>query len=242
MSADSGVPKARPFWRRPLPLVAGGLIFAVLGVLLMLGVENVREAAERSDCSLSQIGLALHFYEDTYKRMPPAALCGKDGRPLLSWRVLILPYIEQDELYKEFKLDEPWDGPNNIRLLERMPRTYQLPGRKAKLVPPHHTTIHVFVGRGTPFEDTELRLDRDFPDGRSNTFLIVEAGPPVPWTKPEEIPFDPDGPVPELEGVFKDGFRVVMADGSRRWVKKGTEPWAIRAAITRNGGEPAGFD
>ena len=72
MSADHPVAPSRPFWRRPLPLLVGGLVFAVLGGLLMWGVENVREAAERSHCNLSQIGLALHSYEDTYKQMVTA--------------------------------------------------------------------------------------------------------------------------------------------------------------------------
>jgi hypothetical protein len=167
---------------------------------------------------------------------------GPDGKPLYSWRVLILPYIEQGALYKEFRLDEPWDSPHNIALLPRMPSSYTPPRYKTALVPPHHTICHVFVGKGTPFDGPKGRtLRSDFPDGRSNTLLLVEAGEPVPWTKPEDIPFDPDGPLPPLRGLFRDGFRACTADGARRFIRYDTPEASLRAAITRNGGEQVRF-
>lgn len=154
--------------------------------------------------------------------------------------MLILPYIEQGELYKQFRLDEPWDSPHNIVLLDRMPSTYTPPGHKKALLPPNHTVCHLFVGKGTPFEGPGGRkLSEDFPDGTSNTLLFVEAGEPVPWTKPENLVFDPTGPLPPLRGLFKDGFRAYMADGSRRFVRYDTPEDVLRTAITRNGGEKA---
>ncbi len=117
---------------------------------------------------------------------------GPDNQPLYSWRVLILPYISQDELYREFHLDEPWDSEHNIKLLERMPVTYAAPGSKKSRIPAYHTVCHVFVGPGTAFDGPNGIEMGDFPDGTSNTLLIVEAGDPVPWTKPEEIAFTPD--------------------------------------------------
>jgi len=191
---------------------------------------------------MSQVALAIHNYESTHGTLPPAVVYGPDGTPLLSWRVLILPYIEQEELYKQFHLDEPWDSPHNIRLLERMPTTYELPGRKKKLIPPHHTVCHVFVGKGTPFEPGRSLTLKDFPDGTSNTLLVVEAGEPVPWTKPEEITYDPKGPLPELRGYFNRGFRACVADASRRNVLHGKTADQLRAVITRNGGEQLGPD
>jgi hypothetical protein len=168
---------------------------------------------------------------------------GPDGTPLHSWRVLLLPYIENQKLYDEFHLGEPWDSPHNLRLLERMPSTYAPPGYKKSLVPPNHTICHVFVGKGTAFEGPKgLRFPGDFPDGTSNTLMVVEAGEPVPWTRPEEIVYDPAGPLPRLRGFFKDGFRACMADGSTRWVRYGTSEEALRAAITRNGGETIDLD
>src|SRR5437660_7519890 len=118
----------------------------------------------------------MHNYHDTHGRLPPAVVYGKDGTPLYSWRVLILPFIEQEALYKEFHLDEPWDSPHNVRLVERMPHVYGLPPRKAAKmkVPSGHTICHVFVGRNAAFEGKEgLRYPEDFPDGTSNTIFLI---------------------------------------------------------------------
>lgn len=166
---------------------------------------------------------------------------GPDGTPLYSWRVLLLPYIEQDELYHEFHLDEAWDSPHNIRLLGRMPATYAAPPYKRSKLPPNHTVIHVFVGPGTAFEGPGGVSFEDFPDGHSNTLLLVEAGDPVPWTRPDDLAYAPDVPI-SLAGLFKDGFRAALADGSVRFVRNSVSEARLRAAITRNGKEPLGLD
>jgi len=194
---------------------------------------------------MKQLSLAMISYADTYNgRLPPAAVCSEDGTPLLSWRVLLLPYIEQDDLYKQFHLDEPWDSPHNIELLSRMPKTYAAPGSKAKKLPPYHTVCHVFVGEHTPFSGKEgRRYPADFPDGRHNTILIIEAGEPVPWTKPEEIQFNPNGALPDLRCIFKNGFRVGLADGTMRWIRKNElSESTLRAAITCDAGDVLGPD
>jgi hypothetical protein len=180
----------------------------------------------------------MHNYHDTKGRLPPAAVCGKDGRPLLSWRVLILPCIEAEPLFEQFKLDEPWDSPHNMPLLAKMPLAYAPPKYKAGKIPPYHTVCHVFVGKGAAFEGQQgLKLTEDFPDSTSSTFLVVEAGKPVPWTKPEDLAFEPDGPLPDLCCLFRDGFRATMADASVHYIKKTTTEATLRALITRNGGE-----
>jgi hypothetical protein len=186
--------------------------------------------------------LACHNYEAVHGSLPPAVVYGPDGTPLYSWRVLILPYIEQDDLYKEFHLDEPWDSEHNNKLLDRMPRTYAPPRGKQSKVPANHTVVHVFVGPGTAFEGPRGVAIGDFPDGTSSTLLLVEAGDPVPWTKPEDIAYAPDRPVLPLPGLFKDGFRAGMVDGSVRFVRSTIREDALRAAITRNGGEKDGLD
>jgi Protein of unknown function (DUF1559) len=180
------------------------------------------------------VSLALLDYESAHGHLPPAVVYGYDGQPLYSWRVLVLPYIEQDALYKQFHLDEPWDSPHNIALLEKMPHTYEAPGSKKSKVPPYHTVCHVFVGKGTAFEGREGLRSHDFPNGTSNTLLVIEAGEPVPWTKPADLVYDPDGPLPELPLLFRDGFRMAFADGSTRWVKKEISEATLRAIITRN--------
>lgn len=183
-------------------------------------------------------------YQDTHGRLPPAVVYGKYGQPLYSWRVLLLPYLEEQELHSQFHLDEPWDSPHNLPLLERMPSTYAPPPGKKSRMPAYHTVCHVFVGKGTPFEEgREVKYNKDcFPDGTSNTILIVEAGPPVPWTKPEEIPYDPDAPLPRLDPLFPDLIRIAFADGHVQYVRKDINKSALHAAITRNGGEELGSE
>jgi hypothetical protein len=181
----------------------------------------------------------MHGYEDQHGRLPPAVVYGADGKPLLSWRVLLLPYIEQQALYQQFRLDEPWDSPHNIQLLPMMPATYGIqPPSAARRAPAHHTILHVFVGPGAAFEGREgLRLKTDFPDGISNTLLVVEAGASVPWTKPEEPVYDPHGPLPVPKGGFRDHFRGAFADGSVSHIPYSVSESTLRALITRNGGE-----
>ncbi len=180
-------------------------------------------------------------YQAEHGRMPPAVVYGEDGRPLHSWRVLILPYMEQRELYGRFHLDEAWDSPHNRKLLESMPAAYAPPTGKQSLVPAYHTVYHVFMGKGAAFEyKKELKYRDSFPDGTSNTILIVEAGMPTPWTKPEDLPYDADAPLPRLDRLFHDGFRIALADGSVRYVHKDIGEATLRAAITRNGGETLG--
>src|SRR2546426_8412471 len=90
----------------------------------------------------------MHIYQERHGRLPPAVVYGKYGEALHSWRVLLLPYIEQDALFKQFKLDEPWDSPHNIQLLPKIPSTYAAPGRKADLMPPYHTVCMYLSAKG----------------------------------------------------------------------------------------------
>src|SRR5207248_640470 len=135
--------------------------------------------------NLKQIGLALHEYNDEHGRLPAWATRGKDGRPLLSWRVAILPYLDEQALYQQFRLDEPWDSPHNLRLLPRMPRQYA--PRKGAKVEPHTTFWQVIVAPDGVFRPRDsCRLD-EVHDGKSRTLMVVEAARAVPWTKPEDL-------------------------------------------------------
>jgi prepilin-type processing-associated H-X9-DG protein len=198
-----------------------------------------------SQNNLKQIGLALHAHHDAFKSLPPQAICDKTGKPLLSWRVLILPFVEQAELYKQFKLDEPWDGPNNSKLLAKMPELYAAPGIKTR--EPGLTYYQGFVGTGAgmelmpdpkkPFGARGLRLVADIKDGTTYTIAVVEAGEPVPWTKPADLPYE-KGKLPKIGGVFKGPANALMFDGSVVTIIDGIRPATLEAAITRNGGEP----
>ncbi len=205
--------------------------------------KKVQEAgaALTSLNNLKQIALAMHNYHDTNQSMPPAAVCDKTGKPLLSWRVLILPYIEEEALYKQFKLDEPWDSDNNKKLLAKMPKIYAIPGKTQ----PGDTDTHyrVFVGNGAGFDWLMGVKLNAIADGTSNTLMCVTAADAVPWTKPDELAFDPEKDPSKLFGAIVNGkVQVAMFDGSVRSLKKLPSKETLKALITRSGGEVLGAD
>ena len=120
-------------------------------------VGKVREAAKRIQLSndLKQLALAVHNYHDTNGRFPAAAIYDKNGKPLLSWRVMLLPYLDQNELYKEFHLNEPWDSEHNKKLLEKMPAVFAPPDSQA--FKDHETFFQCFVGKGSVFESKNAK-------------------------------------------------------------------------------------
>src|SRR5262249_20825478 len=143
-------------------------------------------------------------YEEAHGRFPPAAIRSKDGQPLLSWRVLILPYMEQDHIYRSFKLDEPWDSPHNSQLLRHMPPWYRLEGPE----PAPLTRYQALVGPGAAFDAGGPKGPAlaDFTDGPAKTILIGTAAVAVPWTKPDELEYSPAGPLPRFSRHFDRGF------------------------------------
>jgi uncharacterized protein (TIGR03067 family) len=210
-------------------------------LLEMVGKVKAATARLISANNLKQLSLALHIYNDVYKRLPGPAIVDKGGKPLLSWRVAILPYIEENALYKEFKLDEPWDSEHNKKLLARMPKLYAPVHGKTK--EPHATFYQAFAGPGTAFEPgKQLRIPRDFPDGTANTIMLVEAGEAVPWTRPADVPYDPNKALPRLGGLFADGFHIALVDGSVRWVNRRFDERIFRLAVTRNDGQKIDLD
>jgi hypothetical protein len=202
--------------------------------------ERVADARQRarSGNNLKQLMIAIHNYHDTYNRMP-ANITDKDGKPLLSWRVLLLPYIEQENLYKQFKLDEPWDSANNKKLLAKMPPLF-----RTGFEPKDTTKTHyqVFAGPGTPFEPGKQIKFTDITDGLSNTIGIVEAGPPVEWSKPADVAYDPKKGFAKLDGPFKNVIMVALMDGSTRTVNPAVKPELLGTFVTRAGGEVTDSD
>jgi hypothetical protein len=209
----------------------------------MAARKKIDEAMARqvSANNMKQLGLALHNYHDTHGNFPPAAVCDKNGKPMLSWRVLILPYIEQDNLYKQFKLDEPWDSEHNKKLIEKMPKVYAIPGR---VTPGEYTTHYrVFVGNGAGFDWIMGGKLLNITDGTSNTFMCVTAAEAVPWTKPDELEFNPEKDMTKLLGEVVNGrCQVGMFDGSVRTLSKIPPKATLNALITRGGGEVIDFD
>lgn len=230
-------------------LVGLGVI-ALLFLLLVPAVQKVRSAAARMSAqnNLKQIALALHNYHDTHGRFPPPSTTLPDGRPGVSWRVLILPFIEQEALHRMYRLDEPWDSPNNAQASSVVIKTFCHPGDQ----PSNMTRLRIFVGGGAAFDrnkKTILGLARNadeqgFADGTANTLLVVEAGDLVPWAKPDELDYGPGRPLPKLGHPMFDGdFQAAFADGSVRNISRSTPEATIRALITANGNEglPADF-
>jgi hypothetical protein len=192
----------------------------------------------KSKNNLKQLGQALRKYQDTYGTLPPPALLDKEGRPLLSWRVALLPFLGQQALYGRFKLDEPWDGPTNRELRRFMPAVFAAPGVEAK--DPDTTYYQLFVGPGAYDPAAKRRsLVASIPDGPSNTIAVAEAAEPVPWTAPADMDFGPDRPLPALGGLFADGFNAALFDGSVEFYKKAIydDERALRALIGWDDGE-----
>jgi beta-lactamase regulating signal transducer with metallopeptidase domain len=191
--------------------------------------------------NLKQIGLAFHNYAEVHHHFPPPVLYGgKSGKVPYSWRVAILPFLEQSQLHDAYNFDEPWDGPSNRKLIERMPSTYGHPAMKGS--PPKYAAYFVFSGPDGILGKGDKPLLSDVTDGLSNTILAVEAKREIPWTKPEDIPFDPQGPLPEVGGLSLDGVNTLLGDGSVRFISKAVNPNVLKALITRAGGEVIASD
>ena len=170
-----------------------------------------------SSNNLKQIGLACINYADANNGQMATNIANKAGEPLLSWRVAILPYVEQTPLYKEFKLDEPWDSDHNKKLIEKMPKLYAPVRVKAKA---GETFYQVFAGPNALFGPKQPFFPASITDGTSNTGLVFEAGDSVPWSKPSDLTFNEKLPLPKLGGLFDGELHVGMCDGSVMRVKK----------------------
>ncbi|MGF1582172.1 MAG: DUF1559 domain-containing protein [Gemmataceae bacterium] len=204
---------------------------------LMQLASKTRQASARlqSQNNLKQIGLAFHNFHDVVGKFPAQATY-KNNKPLLSWRVHLLPYLEQEHLYKQFKLDEPWDSPHNKKLIVKMPKVYQAVYSKA---PVGKTVYLVPVGKKTLFPGKKGFKITEIPDGTSNTILALEVDDShaVIWTKPEDLTVNPKTPWKGL-GKQRGAFLALLADGSVRGIGKDTDSKVVSALFTRNGGEP----
>jgi hypothetical protein len=194
--------------------------------------------------NLKRIVLALHNYLDVNKTMPSTAIRSKDGKPLLSWRVAILPYLDQGELYRQFHLDEPWDSDHNKKLIPQMPGIYRSLRSRAKQ--PGLTTYLAPVGKDVAFtgDVTGRVFPKEFQDGTSNTILLVDAADDraVVWTQPDDLVVDLKNPKKGLLGHFPGHFLFAMADGSIRLVPRTVSDATLGAAFTVAGGEALGSD
>jgi hypothetical protein len=205
-------------------------------------VARMRGSAARAQSinNLKQIGLAMHMYHDAHKSFPAQASYDKAKKPLLSWRVHILPYVDQGELYKQFKIDEPWDSAHNKVLLAKMPPTYRSPLMRPD-VEAGKTTYLVPVGPKLIFNGPKATHIRNITDGTSNTIFAIDAddAEAVYWTQPEDWHVDPKRP---KAGAVRDvgGTKIILAvfaDGSVRMLPASIGNEAFWSLLTPSGGE-----
>jgi uncharacterized protein DUF1559 len=200
---------------------------------------------------MKQIGLALQNYHDKFGCFPPAYTADAGGRPMHSWRVLILPYMDATHLYQQYRFDESWDGPNNSKLANQMPPGYQCPTfershKRLGLSAPHlsqMTNYVAVVGIGTVFDGSNSASVRDLKDGTSNTVLVIEARQhSVHWMQPDDISVNEliaevHQSASETHTNHVGGKNFLLGDGSVRFVSSQTDPSTIRALSTIAGGE-----
>ena len=196
----------------------------VLIALLLPAVQAAREAARRSQSTnnLKQIGLALHNYHDVFKKLPRSSYTD-EGKPLLSWRVHILPFIDQQPLYQQFHLDEPWHSEHNKALIAKMPGVYKNPTLDPVDAEKGRTNYLQATGEFALFRRDQDSTFAQVTDGLSNTIAAVEATRTVIWTQPDDLEVDPKQPFADL--VFRPGgFLALFADGSVRFISSALLP------------------
>jgi hypothetical protein len=204
------------------------------------GPGSDRESLRESAANLKQIGLAMHNYLGAHNGFP-RGIYGPSGKIGLSWRVALLPYVEQDVLYKQFKLNEPWDSPHNKALAARMPAIYAAPGKENSDGLTHYRSFEGKDGLlrpvppGAPGQHARGLGVTQISDGFSNTAVVVEATEPTVWTKPDDLPFE-SNTVPKL-GIFRSGTNILLGDGSIYVLKEELPPATLKALLTPAGGE-----
>ncbi|HEV7225923.1 MAG TPA: DUF1559 domain-containing protein, partial [Pirellulales bacterium] len=219
-------------WQSKVDLDVADTAVAVLAPAVMAA----RTAAQRaqSQNNMKQLMLAMHNYADVNKHFPAAVIIGPDGKTPHSWRVALLPYLEQEPLYRQYKMDEPWDSDANKKVLEQWPAVFRHPGADPNV---KNTSYFAVTGETTIFPGTKGSRFAEIPDGMSNTIALVEAQRPIPWTKPEDIPYDPAKPLPKFGGYDPLVFVAALADGSVRNISQNIDEKLLRALITKAGGE-----
>lgn len=214
--------------------------------LMRLIITGLGEAAKpmaisRTQNKLKRLALGFHNYESAFRVFPTYAKTKSTGKPSgLSWRVHILPFLGEAELYREFKLDEPWDSEHNLKLLSRMPELYkpELPIGTTAKIEAFHTTLVAPLSEKSVFGQDKPVGFAQLTDGSSNTILFVEVTPEnaIPWTSPAEFRIDPLAPSEGLQ-VLDGKASAAFVDGSVRSIHADEPAATWNALFSRNGGE-----
>jgi hypothetical protein len=210
-----------------------GFVIVVVLVILVVTMNVVREesqkAARRIQCrnNLKQIAFALQKYHANFGCFPPAYIADENGRPMHSWRVLLLPYMEMKPFYDKYDFGEPWDGPNNSRLANQRPEVYVCPSDYHWSKPPSQTSLVVVVGDDTPWPGHEPFSITD--DGRNflDTIQIVEvADSGISWMEPKDLNIDQmnfainDLSRPGIRSHHRGGAHALFTDGTVRFLTR----------------------
>lgn len=252
---DSDPTDSEPAKRRRLSFwvfMVTGLGLLAMGLVLVVVVIPVGRAAspaaERmtSNNHLKQIGLALHHYHNQHGSFPPAYIADEEGRPMHSWRVLILPYAGEQALYDRYDFDKPWDHPNNVEVTRQMPEIYGSPHSHyygfGKTAPAGHTHYQAISAPGTVLGQTEgCRMD-EIADGLFKTAIVLENyARPVHWAEPTDLsPRDIRANFEQITSGPSSGSLVLMADGSIRTITAETTPDELEGGFYIDDGR--GFD
>jgi hypothetical protein len=209
----------------------------VLVALLLPAVQAAREAARRamSMNNLKQLMVGMLSYEASYGHLPARAICAADGKPLLSWRVALLPFVNEEALYDAFHKDEPWDSPHNKKLIAQMPKVLHSPNSTAT----DRTCYLAPAGKGLLMDGKEGTKVTEVRDGMSKTIALLEVDDSraVIWTQPADWQYDPDQPLAGLGRMRAGGFLAAMCDGSVRFIAAGIDHEVFKAFLTCAGGE-----
>lgn len=233
-------------------LLAIGVLSFILFGLLLPAFQPERPRI-RSTCrnKLKQIGLAMLNYHDTVERLPATA----GGQPPVSWRVLLLPYLDQAPMFNAYDQAKRWNESPNAEFLLRDVWVYRCPGvqRPADEQGRFFTSYVAPVGPRTMLRSGEGRQLRDITDGSSNTIAVVEAcGLEILWTEPRDFDVT-QGPVGinlkghgrtdspgVMSGYHTGGVHALFGDGAVRFLSQKTDPAVLNALLTADGGDDSG--
>ncbi len=229
------------------------LVSPVIGVMCVVPIFprlGNGQPSRRSQCknNLKQIALALYNYHDLYGSLPPAFVADASGRPMHSWRVLLLPFLDHAPLYNRYRFDEPWDGPNNKKLADTILAIYNCPSddHGGTGTPSTMTNYVAIVGSETAWPESGTTTFKDFSDGVPNTLLVVEvANSGIHWMEPRDLHLLQMAPTINAksgQGISSrhtGGANVLAADGSTRFIPDRLSAEDLRAWLTAHGADVA---
>lgn len=254
---DSGRPGRRPRVSSPttsvmviLAAILGGLlaVFCLMVVLFLVvfpAISAARNTARKTQSAknLERIAMALRDYEVQYGSFPPAFLADAKGKPLHSWRVLLLPHLGYQHVYQQYDFGQPWDSPRNMMLARLMPTEYACPADSDARTQ-FETSYVVVVGDSTIFPGARCVKSQDVQDGEAETLLVAETPTcGISWLAPKDLDFrlmrfEINGkPGVEIGSKHRGGAHVVTADGRSHFLRDGTSPEVVQAMATIQGGE-----